>query len=93
MLSLYYHEFVGKFEEWERKKCLMIYDNILDKILDMIKKIISTEKFDDTQILTETDEKLIDDITLINIVILIICVIKDGDKFYSQIFLGETLTA
>ena len=71
----------------------MIYDNILDKILGMIKKIISTEKFDDTQILTETDEKLIDDITLINVVILIICVIKDGDKFYSQTFLGEILTA
>ena len=37
------------------------------------------------------DDKLPDDITLKNVVILMACVIKDGDKFYSQLFLQEVL--
>ena len=36
----------------------------LNKILQKIKMIISTERFDDTQISIETDDKLRDDITL-----------------------------
>ena len=37
------------------------------------------------------DDKLPDDITLKNVVILMACVIKDGDKFYPQLFLEEVL--
>ena len=44
----------------------MFDDYILDKVLDNIKKIKSIEKFDDTKILIDTDDKLLDDITLKN---------------------------
>ena len=41
--------------------------------------------------LINTDNKLPDDITLKKFVILMKCVIKDGDKFYLQLFLEEAL--
>ena len=57
----------------------------------MILKGIGIEKIDDTKILIDADDKLSDDITLKNDVILMACVIKDGDKFYQQLFLEEAL--
>ena len=57
----------------------------------MILKGIGIEKIDDTKILINADDKLSDDITLKNDVILMACVIKDGDKFYQQLFLEEAL--
>ena len=74
MLNLYYHKLIGKTEENEGKK-LIVDDYTLDKVLDKIKKI-SIKKLDD---------KLQDDITLKNPVISMTCIIKGGDKFYSQI--------
>ena len=41
----------------------MVDDNILDKVLDNIKKIIGTEKVDDAKIFIEADDKLPDDIS------------------------------
>ena len=41
--------------------------------------------------LIKTDNKLPDEIILKNVVILITCVIKNGDKFYPQIFFKEAL--
>ena len=38
----------------------MVDNNILDKVLDKIKKIISIEKFDDTKVLIDTDDILPD---------------------------------
>ena len=64
---------------------------MLDKVLDKIKEGIGIEKFDNTKILIDTDNKLPDDITMKNIVIIIICIIKDDGKFYPQIFLDEAL--
>ena len=58
-----------------------------DKILGNIKEIISVEKLDDTKILTKADDKLPDGITLKRIVILMTYLIKDGDRFYGQLFL------
>ena len=52
---------------------------MLDKVLDKIKEIIGIEKFDDTKILID---KLPNEITLKNVVILIACVIKDDSKLY-----------
>ena len=49
------------------------------------------KNFDDTKILIDTNDKLPGYITLKNVVILITCAIKDDNKFYSQIFLGEAL--
>ena len=63
MSSLNYHE-MEKIEEHEGKKYLMVDDYIIDKVLDKIKEIIRIEKFDDTKILIDTDDKLPDDITL-----------------------------
>ena len=40
----------------------------------------------------ETENKLPDDTTLKNVVVLITCVTKNGDKFYPQLFL-EVLVA
>ena len=59
-----------KTEEHERKKYLMVDDYMLNKVLDKIK------------ILIDADDKL-PDITLKNVVILMTCVIKDGNKFHS----------
>ena len=41
----------------------MVDDQTLDKVLDKIKIIISTEIFEDTKILIETHDKLPDDVT------------------------------
>ena len=71
----------------------MADDYILDKELDKVKKIIGFGKSGDTKILIETDDKLPGDITLRNVVILIACVIKDGDKFYLQTFLEKALVS
>ena len=54
----------------KEKNYLMIHDYILHKVLDRIKEIISTEKLDDTKLLIDTNDKLPDDITLINVMIL-----------------------
>ena len=59
ILNLHYHKLVEKIEENEKKKYLMINYNILDKVLDKIKEITGIEKFDDTKILIDTDDKLI----------------------------------
>ena len=56
MLSLYFHELMGKIEELEGKKYLMVDDYIVDKVLDKIKEIIGIEKFDDTRILIDKDD-------------------------------------
>ena len=55
---------MGKIEKHEEKKYLMVDDYILDKVLGKIKKIMNTEKIDNTVILVDTDGKLPDDITL-----------------------------
>ena len=68
---------------------MMVDDYMLDKVLEQIKKIIYIEEFDDIKILIETDGNLADDVTLKSVVILITCVMKNGDKFYPQIFLEE----
>ena len=45
MLSLNYHQIIGKIEEPEGRKYLMVDDFMLDKVLDKIKEIIGIEKF------------------------------------------------
>ena len=60
----------------------MVDDYILDIKLRKIRKIIGIEKFDNTKILINTDDKLPDDITFKNVAILITSVIKDDGKCY-----------
>ena len=64
---------------------------MLNKELEKIEDITGIEEFDDTNILMDTDDKLPDEVTLKNVVILMICVIKDNGKFYPQIFLKKSL--
>ena len=71
----------------------MVDDNILDKVLNKVKKIIDIAKFDDTTFLIDTDNTLPDDIPLTNVVILIAFVIKDDVKCYVHLFLEEGLVA
>ena len=52
---------------------------------------IGIEKFDDTKILIETFDKFSDDISSKDFVVLIACVIINGNKFDPPIFLEETL--
>ena len=54
----------------------MVDNNMLDKVLDKIKEIISIQKVDDSRILIDTDNKLLDDITLKNVVILMTSIEK-----------------
>ena len=37
-MGLYYHELIGKIEEYEGKKYLMLNNSILNKVLDKIKR-------------------------------------------------------
>ena len=53
--------------------------------------IIGIKKIDDTKILIDREDELPDEVTLWNAMILILCVIKDHDKFYPQLFIKETL--
>ena len=46
----------------------MVNDDMLDKVLDKIKETIGIAKFNDTQILINTDDKLPDSIPLKNAV-------------------------
>ena len=57
---------------------MIVDDYMLVKVLDKIKEVIGIDKFDDTQILIQTDGKLLEDITLKIVGILITCVIKDA---------------
>ena len=68
----------------------MVEDHTLNIVLDKIKRI-SIEKLEDTKILIDIDDEFPDDITLKNAVILMRCVIKNGDKFYPQLFSEEKL--
>ena len=72
-------------------KYLMVDDCMLVKVLESIKKVMGIEKFDDTEILFNINDKLSDDFTLKNIVILMTCIIKDYGKFYLQLFLEEAM--
>ena len=58
MISLQYHELMGKIEEYEGKKYLLVDDYMLGKVLDKIKNIIDIENFYDAQNLIATDGKL-----------------------------------
>ena len=109
MLSLHYHELMKRIEEHEKTNIwwlfsdyLMVNDYKLDKSLDKTKITISIEKFDDTKILINTDNKVPDYITLRNVVILITCIItlknvvilitcniKHDGEIYLRIFLEE----
>ena len=64
---------------------------MLDKVLDKNKEKLGIEKYDDTQILVDADDKLPVDVTLKNVSILMTCVIRDDGKFYPQRFLEEAL--
>ena len=75
ILSLYYKKITGAIEEHEGKKYLINCHCILNKVLDKIKEIIGIEKFDDTKILIDTDDKLPYYITLKN---------NDDGKFYLE---------
>ena len=46
MLSLHYDKLMGKIEEHEGKKYLIVDNYMLDKALDKIKEIKGNEKFD-----------------------------------------------
>ena len=91
ILSLDYNKLMGAIEEHEGKKYLIACPCILNKVLDKIKDIIGIEKFDDTNILIDTDDKLPDYITLKNFVIIMTSVVNDDGKFYLQLFLEKAL--
>ena len=67
-------------KEHKGKKSFMVDDYIQNKVLDETEEIIGIEKFDYIKISIDTDDKkLLDGITLKNVVIWITCDIKDYD--------------
>ena len=46
----------------KQKKYLMVGDYMIDKILEKIKEIIGVEKFNNTKILIDRDDRLTDDL-------------------------------
>ena len=62
MLNLHYHELIGKIDKHERKAYFMSDDYMLGRVLGKIKEIAGIEKFDDTKILIDIDDKLSADI-------------------------------
>ena len=59
-----------------------MHDYMLHNVLNKIKDIIGIKQFDNTNIFTDTYQKLPNDIALKNIATLITYVIKDDDKFH-----------
>lgn len=71
---------------------MIVNDNVLDKLLDRIRKIIYISKFDFNKIKVDADDKLPNDIIENeNMMVLITQIIKDDGKCYPQMFLQETL--
>ena len=91
MLSIYYYELMGNVKEHEGRKYLAVDYYMLDEVLDKTKEIIVIEKFDNIKILIDKVDKLPDDITLENAVILMASVVKDDAKFYPRLFWVEAL--
>ena len=58
ILSLHYHELMGKIKEHEGKK-IIVEDYILDKVLDKNKEVTGIEQFDDAKTFIDADNKLI----------------------------------
>lgn len=56
MLSLHYQKLLEKIKENKKKKCLVVDDYIINKVLDKIKGIINIKKSDDTKISIDTSE-------------------------------------
>ena len=88
-MNLYYDKLIRKVEEYGGKNYLMVDDCTLDTVLDRIKRI-DIEELDDAKILIEVDDKLPDDTTLQNDVILMTCAIKHCDKFLSTTILRRS---
>ena len=61
---------------------MMIDNYMLNQVLDKTKNRKDIEHFDNTKILIDTDDKLPNNITLKDFLILMTCVIKDDEKFY-----------
>ena len=57
---------------------------IPDKVLDKIKEITGNEKFNDTKSLTDMGDELLVHNTVINVLILMTCFIKDVVIFYPK---------
>ena len=73
----------------KEKKCLMVDNYVLYKVLDKLKETIGTEKLGNTEVLIVIDDRLPEDIIFKNFVILITCILNGYGKFYPQLFLEE----
>ena len=70
---------------------MIVDDYKIDKVLEETKEITGIKKFGYTKILIDTDDKLWDNITLEDVLVVMISVIKDGNKFSPQLRLEEAL--
>ena len=68
-----------------KKKTIDDWRCILEKVLDRVKQIIGIEKYDNTKILLDTNDKFPEKITLKSVVVLKTCVIRYDDKFFPQL--------
>ena len=84
---------MGKIEEHEGKKYLTTDDYGLDWVLYKTEMIIDINKFNNSKILINSNNNLVNEVVLKNNVILISWFVRDRDKFYPQLFLEKTLIA
>ena len=66
----------------------MVQYRMLNKGLDKIKGAMDIGQLDNTKILMDTDDMLPYDIILKNVGLLMTCVTKDNNIFYSQLTLA-----
>ena len=78
-----------RFKNMKEKKCLMVDNYVLYKVLDKLKETIGIEKLGNTEILIVIDDRLPEDIIFKNFVILITYILNGYGKFYPQLFLEE----
>ena len=64
---------------------------MVEKVLYKIKEVLDIENFDGSIILINRKDRLSKDITLKRVAILMTCVIRNGNKFYPQMFLDHAL--
>ena len=71
-MNLYYCELDRKIKKYDEKsKYLIVNDSVLNEVLDVIEKNVGIEEFANIKILIETGNKLPNDITLKDVILMI----------------------
>ena len=70
-----------KLREYNGKKYLIVYEDILTDVIDRVGRLIVIDKFEDFKVLIDSDEGLPGELDLKKVLFLNTCIIKDGKSF------------